>query len=418
MKNRQPFNLSLFLARRMRSDSIRKITVSSQIIKIATIAVALGMITMVLSVAFSRGLQEEIHRKMSAFYGDLEVSPFENGSDQYSSIPFRWTPELKSLWEETPGLKNPYPFIKKAGVLKHQSLFEGALFVGIDKSYPPEAVMSFAFEGRFVDPDVKGPTEIVLSATLARRLQLKIGDQFRAYFIDDQTTSEIPKSRRLQLVGTYQSGFPDIDSNLVFTSLGLLQGLNRWEPNQVGGITSFVNPKENITQLADGLYRQLPSELDVHLLKQRFSSLYQWMALFDFNTWIIIGVMLIVGIVNIATALLVLILERSKMVGLLKSLGAPPSTIQKIFLWNGLLVMGRGLLWGNLLAAGGYLVQKYAGVIRLDPATYFVEVAPVRLELWDLILLNVFVVAVSALCLWIPVKIVSKITPAQVLKYA
>ena len=414
---RETTNLSLFLARRMRSSTNRKITVSAQIITIATLAVAIGMVTMLLSIAFSRGLQSEIHKKMTAFYGDIEVSPFENGDAQYSSTPFRWNAELQALWQEHPELQNPYPFIKKAGVLKYKTLFEGALFMGVDATYSPQAMMSFPFEGRFLNFENKN-AEIVLSAPLAQRLNLKLGDRFRAYFIDAESSSQYPKSRRLTLVGTYRSGFPDIDNNLVFTSLDLLQGRNRWESDQVGGITSALAGQVPPAQVANNLYEQLPSNLDVHLLQNRFSSLYQWMALFDFNTWIIIAVMLLVGIVNIATALLVLILERSKMVGLLKALGTPNATLQQIFLWNGLLVMGRGLLWGNVFGLVCYFAQKYGAIIRLDPTTYFVEVAPVELHLWDLIGLNSFVILVSALCLWIPVKMVSRIAPAQVLKYA
>ncbi|MGC6479132.1 MAG: ABC transporter permease [Flavobacteriaceae bacterium] len=402
----------------MRSTSDRKITVSAQIIKIATIAVALGMITMLLSIAFSRGLQEEIHLKLTAFYGDIEVSPFENGNAQYSSIPFRWNDTLKQLWTDNPALEEPYPFIKRAGVLKHDELFEGALFVGVDETYSPEAIMSFPFEGRFLNTQPSEGAEIVLSSTMANRLGLNIGDRFRAYFIDAESKAQYPKSRRLELVGIYTSGFPDIDGHLVFTSLGLLQQLNRWESDQIGGLTAVVKAGQKSDEVADQLYSRLPSHLDVHLLKQRFSSLYQWMALFDFNTWIIIVVMLLVGIVNIATALLVLILERSKMVGLLKAIGAPNNLLQQLFLWNGLLVMGRGLLWGNGLGLLMYGVQKYTGLIRLDPTTYFVEIAPVRLVFMDVLWLNIFVVLVSALCLWIPVKIVSKIAPAQVLKYA
>jgi len=196
-----------------------------------------------------------------------------------------------------------------------------------------------------------------------------------------------------------------------------IQRLNQWDENQIGGYQVFLKEPQKAQLYINQLYEKLPSTLDVHSLEDQYTSIFQWIALFDFNILIIMLIMLLVGIINMATALLVLILERSRMVGLLKALGATHNMIQKIFLYNGLLIMVKGLLIGNFLGLLFYFSQYYFGWIQLDPETYFVQRAPVVLTGVEIFLINLLFLLISALMLWLPARIIVGIAPAKVLRF-
>ena len=213
------------------------------------------------------------------------------------------------------------------------------------------------------------------------------------------------------------SGFPDFDDNFVFGDLRHIQRINKWRNNEIGAYEVFTSDL-NVADITGSLiYDKLPSDLDVIEITRQYATIFQWISLFDFNILIIIIVMIIVGVINMSTALLVLILERSSMIGLLKSIGAGNRLIQKIFLYNGVVIMSEGLLWGNFLGFLFYFTQKHWGWIRLDPETYYVNIAPVSLNFWDGLILNLGFLVVSSLLLWIPSLIISSISPARVLRF-
>jgi lipoprotein-releasing system permease protein len=226
----------------------------------------------------------------------------------------------------------------------------------------------------------------------------------------------LPQRRRFKISGLYFSGFPDIDENLAYTNLRQIQRLNRWKADEIGGYEVFIKDFSKLRTTAEELYLGLPSELNSSALSDRYSSIFQWIALFDFNVLIILIVMLIVGVINMATALLVLILERSRMVGLLKTLGATHMLIQKIFLYNGILIMTRGLLFGNLVGLFIYFSQQQFKWIRLDPQTYFVTSAPVALSWVEVVSINLFFLAIASLLLWLPSKIILRMSPSEALR--
>ena len=251
---------------------------------------------------------------------------------------------------------------------------------------------------------------------MADRLGLSLGQKVEAFF-QSQTREGLPKRRRFTIVGMYFSGFPDIDQNLIYADIRQVQRLNQWNKSQIGGYELFVNDFHEVELTANRIYERLPSELNSSSITDRFSGIFQWIALFDFNVLIILIVMLLVGVINMATALLVLILERSRMIGLLKALGANNTLVQKIFLYNGTVIMMQGLFWGNLIGLGFYFSQNYWGWIRLDPAAYFVSQAPVYINGFHVIFVNLFFLGISTLLLWIPSKIILRISPSRVLRY-
>jgi len=392
-----------------------KSTVSAQITKIAMLAVSIGIAAVLIAVSTSKGLQSEIRKKTSIFNGHIVVSLFENDESQLSLLPIEDQQEVRTLLQSKKGISNFHAFATMAGILKSDENFEGILFKGVSAEVEPTLLNDFLIEGNF--PDFRTPNNegILVSNVHSRRLNLKVGDRVDAYF-QSESNPENPRRRRFTVQGIYASGFPDIDENLVYGSLIQVQGLKGWTSNQIGGYEIYISEKENIEAIADQLYDALPSELDSRSIASRYTSIYQWISLFDFNVLVILLVMLIVGIINMATALLVLILERSRMVGLLKALGAEHQTIQTIFLYNGALILLRGLFWGNLFGVGFYLTQKYWGWIRLNPENYFVEIAPVFMTFSDVVLTNLVFLILSLTLLTLPLKILLKITPTKALK--
>ena len=399
----------------MRQYRQHKSTVSSRIINIATVAVALGIAAILIAMAFSRGLQKEIRIKTSVFQGQILITPFENNESQVSLLPFKTTFTLKEEIQAHPEFDRMHAIAIKAGMLKTPQDFEGVLIKGVDANFEWSSLDRFLVEGSYPRINNEENNEILLSQIVANRLYLEVGDTVDAFF---QTSLDqgFPQRRRFKISGLYFSGFPDIDENLVYTDLRQIQRLNRWEVDQIGGYEVFIKDFSKLRATAEELYLGLPSELNSSALSDRYSSIFQWIALFDFNVLIILIVMLIVGVINMATALLVLILERSRMVGLLKTLGATHTLIQKIFLFNGILIMTRGLLFGNLVGLFIYFSQQQFNWISLDPQTYFVTNAPVALSWIEVLSINLFFLAIASLLLWLPSKIILRMSPSVALR--
>ncbi len=393
-----------------------KSSVSARIIKIATLAVAMGMAMILIAVATGKGLQKEIKNKTAVFNGHLVVSPFENSESQVSIIPFLDSPELRANIESEAEVIHLQRVAIKAGLLKTDSSFEGVVFKGVDADYEWENLNTFLVEGRFPDLGEKVSNEVVVSKVIAQRLSLEIGEDVSAYF-QNSLNQKLPNIRKFKIVGFFLSGFPDFDQTFVLGDIKHVQRINKWKENQIGAYEVFLKDLDEVSSVGSTIYKKLPSDLDVVELTKQYATIFQWISLFDFNILIIITVMIIVGVINMSTALLVLILERSQMIGLLKTLGARNKLIQKIFLFNGIVIMSRGLLWGNFIGLLFYFSQRYGKWIRLDPETYYVNVAPVSLGVLDFLVLNLGVLGISAVLLWIPSLIISGISPARVLRF-
>ena len=363
----------------MRQHEQYKNTVSSRIINIAMTAVAIGIASILIAMACSKGLQNEIRNKTSAFNGHILITLFENNESQVSILPFENSQEIKNKIEAHNNFDRMHAIALKAGMLKANDDFEGILLKGVDSGFKWTSIEGFLTQGDFPAYGSNSSNEILMSEVIANRLNLKVGDTVDAFF-QNNLNEGLPKRRKFKIVGLFFSGFPDIDENLVYADLRQVQRLNQWNENQIGGYEVFVKSFSQVSQTSNQLYAGLPSELNSISISDRFSSIFQWITLFDFNVLIILIVMLLVGVINMATALLVLILERSRMVGLLKAIGAPDSMIQKIFMYNGIVIMSKGMFYGNLIGFTFYYSQLQWGWISLDPATYFVSVAPVSLH--------------------------------------
>ena len=409
-------NVALFFARKMQGHKQYKNTVSARIINIATLAVCLGISAILIAMSTSKGLQKEIQNKTSVFNGHILITLFENNESQVSVLPFEDTDSVRQEIRENKNIKRFHSIALKPGMLKNKSHFEGVVFKGVSSNFDWSSLDTFLTEGRFPDLSNRISKEILISETLARQLDLKVGDQTDSFF-QNLSINGLPKKRRFTISGIYFSGFPDIDQTLLYCDLRQIQKLNLWEENMIGGYELFVKNFSLIQNTTDNIYNDIPSELNSIPIFDRFPSIFQWISLFDFNVLIILIVMILVGVTNMATALLVLILERSRMVGLLKAVGAKNKLIQKIFLYNGAVIMSKGLLFGNLIGLGFYFSQSFFGWIQLDPSTYFVSKAPVSISGLEVLFINLFFLFISSILLWIPSKIILRISPSKVLRF-
>ncbi len=369
---------------------------------------------MLIATATSKGLQTKIQQKVSAFQGDIVVAPFDSNQTEISLHPIESDQTFVQQLPE--GITHLQKVAYKAGVIKTQQSFQGIVFKGVGEDFRWTDFSDFLIEGRFPKINDQISIEVMLSKQICQQLHLKLGDRFTTYFLKDQTGVQ-PSQRRFEVVGIYDTGFADFDETYVFGDLKQIQRLNNWTSTQVGQFELFVQDQKLVELLTQRLYDQTNNTLVVNSIKDRFPEIFGWLALFDMNVLVIVIIMVLVGGMNMITALLVLVLERTQMIGVLQVLGNQQKNIRKIFLYNAAYLICLGLFWGNLVGFALLFLQKATGFVSLDPTTYYVTQLPVRIEIYSVLLINIGTLFFCMLMLWIPSFVVSKIKPIQVLKF-
>jgi lipoprotein-releasing system permease protein len=409
-------NLEYFIARRLSATKSNKNSISAPIIKIAITAIAIGVMMMIISVATGKGLQDKIREKISAFNGHIIISNYDNNESDVSVEPLAikqpFYPKFKSVEE----VSHIQAVASKGGVIRTVESVEGIVFKGVGKDFRWENLKEYITAGRV--PNLKGSLneEVILSKYLASRLNLYVGDKFNTFFMKDDGNG-LPNLRRFKLVGIYNSGFQEFDAMYVLGDIGHVQRMNKWRNGEVGQFEVFAKDFTKITETGEKVYDEVPPTLNVTTIEQKYANIFDWVKLFDFNILVIIIIMVLVATINMVVALLVLILERTQMVGMLKALGATNWSVRKIFLYNAAHIIGRGLLYGNIISIGLLLIQKYFGVIKLPPESYYVTEAPVTLDIISILLINVGTVVTCLILLILPSYIITRISPARAVKF-
>ncbi|WP_313115129.1 ABC transporter permease [Aequorivita sediminis] len=409
-------NFEFFIARRIVASKDYKSSISAPIIKIAITAIALGIIMMLISIATGVGLQKKIREKVSAFNGDIVISNFDTNFSNDSQNPISKNQDFYPTFKNIEGIKHVQITASKGGVIRTETDFEGVVVKGVGSDYDWGYFEDYLVDGKL--PDFKSDlnSEILISEYLANRLHFKLGDRVTTFFLNDDV-SKTPRSRGFEIVGIYNSGFQQFDEQFIITDIRHIQRLNKWEDDQIGAFEVFVNDFDNIVPIGNEVYNETSSTLDTQTIRQKYASIFEWLDLFDFNIIMIIGIMILVAGINMITALLVLILERTQMIGILKALGSSDWSVRKVFLYNAMYLIGVGLFWGNVIGIGLLLIQKYGKVFKLNPDTYYVNKAPVYLN-WDFILLlNAGTFLLCLLMLLIPSFIISKISPVKAIRF-
>lgn len=413
-------NLPLFIATRLFRDKGDKRRVSRPAITIATAGVAIGLAVMIISVFVVLGFKHTIRNKVIGFGSHIQVTNFvsQTASEQY---PIAIGDSMLRVIGSINGVSHAERFAYKQGILKTDSDFLGVVLKGVGPEFDSTFIHQNLVAGsipRFSDKEASN--RIVISQSIADKLKLKCGERIFAYFIDNNGV----RIRRFTIAGIYQTNLSQYDNVMVFTDLYTTVKLNGWKPDQVSGAEVKVNDFDRVDDIERLFVKKINRTQDQYgetyssqTIQEISPQIFRWLDLLDMNVWIILALMTAVAGITMISGLLIIILERITMIGVLKALGARNSTIRHLFLWFATFIIGRGLLLGNLIGIGLSLVQKYFGVISLDPATYYVSTVPIEVNVPALILLNVVTLLVCVFVLIAPSFLISHIHPAKSMRY-
>ena len=409
-------NLEYFIAKRLITSKDYKSSISAPIIKIAISAIAIGMVMMIVSVATGIGLQQKIREKVSAFNGHIVISNYDNNQSEVTLVPVSTKQNFYPKFTSVPGIAHIQAIATKAGIIRTETAFEGIILKGVGKDYKWNNIKEYLVSGKLPNFSKEINHDVVISQFLANRLNLKVGDSFNTFFIKEEQ-NKLPLSRRFKITGIFNSGFQEFDATYIIGDIRHLQRVNKWSKDEVGAFEVFVNDFDNIEETGEQVYEQTSSTLDTKTIIEKYSYIFEWLQLFDFNIIVILVVMILVATINMVVALLVLILERTRMIGILKALGADNWSVRKIFLYNAFYLIVRGLFWGNLIGISLLLIQQNFGVIKLNPENYYVNQAPVYLNFGYILVLNLLTITICFLVLLIPSYIITKISPVKAIRY-
>ena len=408
-------NFELFIAKRIIGSKTYKSSVSAPINKIGIAAIAIGIIVMLIAIATGLGLQQKIRDKVVAFNGHIIIDNYDTNVSDESQVPLSLEQDFYPEFNTVEGISHIQGTANKFTVIRTNSDFEGVVIKGVGKDYKWNYFEEFLVEGRLPDFTKALNNEILISKHLANRLGFGVGDSFQTLFTEN--LERLPKIRKFTIVGVFNSGFQELDEKFCIADIRHIQRLNKWKSDQVGAFEVFIDDFSKIEEKGEAIYREIPSLMKSTTVTRKYSTVFDWIKIFDSNTYGIIAIMILVAGINMITALLVLILERTQMIGILKALGTANWSVRKVFLYNASYLIGLGLFWGNSIGLGLLFAQKYLKLFPLNPDTYYVSEAPVYIS-WDYILiLNIGTFVVCLLMLLIPSVIISKISPVKAIRF-
>ena len=416
-------NLSFFIAKRISENA--EGSFSTTINRIAVISTGLGLAVLILAFMVLYGFKGEIKNKIYSFSGHLIVNKYTL-STSFEETSIVLNDSLVSTLENYPLTQRFQPFAMKAGLVratKRQSKAEqqlgedeeiqGVIFKGVDTRFDTAFFNQHIIAGRFPNLDQeKYATEVVFSSKIANYLKLEAGDEVIIYFVQDP-----PRYRKLQVVGIYETGLEEFDEKIIIGDLDLVRRMNNWPDSLAGGVELFINDTDQLSQAEQDLFNELDIDLYVDKVSDKYIQIFDWLDLLNRNVVILLAIILFVAGTSIISILLILIMERTQMIGLMKSLGAGNKLIRSVFVWNGIRLIVRGLLWGNVVGVGLGLIQAYLKVIPLDAATYYMKHVPIEFDVPTIIGLNLLVLFLIGVTLFIPVSIISRVKPVEAIKF-
>lgn len=413
-------NFPLYIARRIYNDQGDKHKVSRPVIRIATLGVAIGLAVMIISVSVVFGFKHTIRDKVIGFGSHITVGDFTTlqGNDQY---PIEMGDSMMKVLKSIKGVDKVQRYAIKQGILKTDSDFLGVMFKGVAQEYDTTFMHKNMVEGHFpVFSDQASKQQIVISKMIADQLHLHAGDRIFAYFFSNDQV----RPRRYAIAGVYQTNLTMFDKVMCFTDLYSAVKLNGWESDQASGAELTVKDFSRLDEVEDILTHRVNRSVDRYgttysstTIQENYPQIFSWLDLLDLNVWIILALMVCVAGFTMISGLLIIILERTNMIGVLKALGAKNKTVRHTFLWFAVFIIGKGMLIGNLIGIGLILIQQFTGIIKLDPTTYYVSTVPVELIIPIILLINIATLIVSIFVLIAPSYLISHIHPAKSMRY-
>ena len=403
-----------YMASRFRKSYTYKNTVSSPIIKISVFSIIIGIVMMIISVSSSVGLQKTIETKISSFFGHISISNFENNTSFSSISPISLSLDYKKLHNNSE-IIHVQNVAYKSGLIVNKNSFEGVVFKGISSDFNWSSFSKYIRKGKILTINETVSNQVIISEYLSKKLSLDLNDKFKATFFKPNSSS-IPNERIFEVSGIFSSGLIEFDETYFIGDIKHIQKMNKWNSNQFGNVEIFLKNYSQLEKVSNQLYKKTSAEINVLSIVNRFPEIFNWMALFDINVLLIIIIMILVGGINMITALLVTVLEKTSIIGVLKTLGSSNKSMRTVFLINGAYLISLGLVIGNFIALGLIFIQNYTGFIKLDPDTYYVSELPFDFNLMTLLILNISVLLFCFSMLIIPSFIISKISPSESIK--
>jgi len=408
-----------FIAERLIKGRREETSFSRPINVIAIIGIAMGLAVMILAVSILTGFKQQIREKVVGFGSHIQILNFDSNYS-LETAPVSDTQAFVPKIRQLPGIRHLQVFATKAGIIKTDDEIQGVVLKGVGSDFD----WSY-FESNIVDGSVFKVTDtgrvngVIISKKISDMLRLRTGDSFAMHFIQDP-----PRSRRFTISGIYETSLEEFDKMYVICDIGHIKRLNGWEDHQVSGFEIFIDDFDRLDEMTAEVretigYRIIEDQPQFRVtnIRVKYPQIFDWLNFQDLNVIIIITLMLVVAGFNMISGLLILILEKTNMIGVLKALGSDDATIRKVFLYQAAYLIGKGLLWGNLIGTGLALLQLKTGLISLDPTSYYIETVPVNLELMHILLLNAGSMAAILLMLIIPSQLISRITPVKAIKY-
>jgi lipoprotein-releasing system permease protein len=403
-------NVSFFIAQRLIGKNEYRF--SKPVIRIAITAIALSLTVMLLSIAIITGFQNEITSKVIGFSSHIQVSNFSNGNS-YESTLLKNTDSLKTSLSSVEGIKHIQTYATKAGIIKTEEEIQGIVLKGVGNDFEDSFLQSILIEGQIPSfGEATKSKEVVLSLAIARQLNLNVGDDFQMYFIQQPV-----RVRQFKIAGIYDSGVAEFDDRLVIGDIGHIQKLNKWSSKEAGGLEIQLNSFDNLDEISQLIYSNIGFDLNAKTVIDNNPQLFDWLELQNMNVRVILILMLIVGAINMITALFILILEQTQLIGTLKALGSQNWHIRKVFIYQSLYLILKGIFWGNVVGIGLCLIQKHFQIIELDKSTYYMSFVPIDINLLHILALNLGTFTICWLILIIPSYLISKINPIKAIRF-
>ncbi|MGQ9619791.1 MAG: ABC transporter permease [Bacteroidales bacterium] len=412
-------NLPYFIAQRLIKERRQGTSFSRPINVIATAGIATGLAVMILAVAILTGFKQQITDKVAGFGSHIQILNFDSNIS-YETAPvssqLEFIPKIKNM----PGIRHVQVFATKAGIIKTDEDIQGVVLKGIDSDFDWSYFSSCIVEGSvFNVSDTATTNNVVISKKIASLLRLKTGDSFAMHFIQDP-----PRMRKFTISGIYETSLEEFDKIYVFCDIHHIRRLNGWKEDEVSGFEIFIDDFSQIDLMTQAVrdvigYRLSENEPKVKVtnIKIRYPQIFDWLNFQDTNVIVIIVLMLVVAGFNMISGLIILILEKTNMIGILKALGSEDKTIRKVFLYQAVYLIAKGLFWGNITGISLALIQLHTGLIALDPSSYYIKTVPVNLDVLPIVLLNAGTMAIIILVLLIPAQLVSRITPVKAIRF-
>lgn len=412
-------SLSLFLARRIYRESDGGKQVSRPAVLIAMAGIAMGLAVMIIAVAVVIGFKSEVRNKVIGFGSHIQISNLDAVSS-YETHPVVVGDSMMAALADDPVVRHVQRYSTKPGMIKTDEAFQGMVLKGVGPEFDPSFMKEYLLEGEIpVFSDSVSSNQVLISKALATKMKLKLGDKIYTYYIQDDI-----RARRLTIVGIYQTNFSEYDQLFLLTDLSLVNRLNGWKPEQVSGVELQVNDYDKLEDITYEIAMNTDNQTDayggtyyVRNIEQLNPQIFAWLDLLDMNVWVILILMVGVAGFTMISGLLIIIIERTNMIGILKALGANNFTIRKTFLWFSVFLIGKGMLWGNAIGLAFCILQSQFGILKLDPETYYVDTVPVSFNILLFLLINIGTLLASVLMLIGPSYLITKINPANSMRY-